>query len=127
VGRVARLASISKRSAPSETRQPSLAQAARQAAAALTADECRQAAQTLAHLAREAEAERSRRQRDLAEQQRDFERKRRELLEDLNRTRNITIVLVTHEEDIAAYAKRQIRFKDGKIASDVFTHPAAAT
>jgi putative ABC transport system ATP-binding protein len=49
------------------------------------------------------------------------------LLEDLNRTRNITIVLVTHEEDIAAYAKRQIRFKDGKIASDVFTHPAAAT
>jgi ABC-type lipoprotein export system ATPase subunit len=49
------------------------------------------------------------------------------LLEDLNRTRNITIVLVTHEEDIAAYAKRQIRFKDGKIASDVFTHPTAAT
>jgi ABC-type lipoprotein export system ATPase subunit len=49
------------------------------------------------------------------------------LLEDLNKTRNITIVLVTHEEDIAAYAKRQIRFKDGKIASDVFTHPAAAT
>ena len=25
------------------------------------------------------------------------------LLEDLNRTRNITIVLVTHEEDIAAF------------------------
>jgi putative ABC transport system ATP-binding protein len=49
------------------------------------------------------------------------------LLEDLNRTRNITIVLVTHEEDIAAYAKRQIRFKDGKIASDVFTHPATVT
>jgi len=49
------------------------------------------------------------------------------LLEDLNRTRNITIVLVTHEEDIAAYAKRQIRFKDGKIASDVLTHPAIAT
>lgn len=57
VVRVALSASISKRSAPSETRQPSLAQAARQAAAALTADECRQAAQTLAHLAREAEAE----------------------------------------------------------------------
>ena len=49
------------------------------------------------------------------------------LLEDLNRTRNITIVLVTHEEDIAAFAKRQIRFRDGKIASDVLTHPAAAT
>ena len=55
MGRVARSASIPKRSAPSAARQPSLAQAARQAAAALTADECRQAAQTLAHLAREAE------------------------------------------------------------------------
>jgi putative ABC transport system ATP-binding protein len=44
------------------------------------------------------------------------------LLEDLNKTRNITIVLVTHEEDIAAYAKRQIRFKDGKIASDTVAH-----
>lgn len=49
------------------------------------------------------------------------------LLEDLNKTRNITIVLVTHEEDIAAFAKRQIRFRDGKIASDVLTHPAVAT
>lgn len=57
VGRVVRSASISKRSAPSEARQPSLAQAARQAAAALTAEECRQAAQALAYLAREAEAE----------------------------------------------------------------------
>lgn len=43
------------------------------------------------------------------------------LLDDLNRTRNITIVLVTHEDDIAAYAKRQIRFRDGKIASDTVT------
>lgn len=43
------------------------------------------------------------------------------LLDDLNRTRKITIVLVTHEDDIAGYAKRQIRFKDGKIASDTIT------
>ncbi|MFN9161332.1 MAG: ABC transporter ATP-binding protein [Alphaproteobacteria bacterium] len=43
------------------------------------------------------------------------------LLDDLNQTRKITIVLVTHEEDIAAYAKRQIRFRDGKIASDTVT------
>jgi len=34
------------------------------------------------------EAERTRRQRDLTEQQRDFERKRRELLEDLNQRKN---------------------------------------
>ncbi len=48
------------------------------------------------------------------------------LLADLNKNRNITIVLVTHEEDIAAFAKRQIRFRDGKIASDTLTHPAGA-
>jgi putative ABC transport system ATP-binding protein len=47
------------------------------------------------------------------------------LLTDLNTRRNITIVLVTHEEDIAAYAKRQIRFRDGQIASDVQTRKAA--
>lgn len=29
-----------------------------------------------------------------------------------------TIILVTHEDDIAAYAKRIVRFKDGKIRSD---------
>jgi putative ABC transport system ATP-binding protein len=40
------------------------------------------------------------------------------LLKSLNETRGLTIVLVTHEEDIAAYAKRQVRFRDGRIASD---------
>jgi putative ABC transport system ATP-binding protein len=40
------------------------------------------------------------------------------LLRRLNDERGITIVLVTHEEDIAAYAKRQIRFRDGQIHSD---------
>lgn len=47
------------------------------------------------------------------------------LLEDLNTRRKMTIVLVTHEEDIAAYAKRQIRFRDGKIASDTQVQKAA--
>jgi putative ABC transport system ATP-binding protein len=40
------------------------------------------------------------------------------LLKSLNDTQGITIVLVTHEEDVAAYAKRQIRFRDGHIESD---------
>ncbi|HEX3487217.1 MAG TPA: ABC transporter ATP-binding protein [Micropepsaceae bacterium] len=41
-----------------------------------------------------------------------------DLFTKLNEERGITIVLVTHEEDIAAYAKRHIRFLDGRIASD---------
>jgi putative ABC transport system ATP-binding protein len=48
------------------------------------------------------------------------------LLDDLNTKRHITIVLVTHEEDIARYAKRQIRFRDGHIASDAPTQKGAA-
>ncbi len=39
------------------------------------------------------------------------------LFEELNRE-NITIVLVTHEPDIARHAKRQVRFHDGRIVSD---------
>jgi putative ABC transport system ATP-binding protein len=37
----------------------------------------------------------------------------------------ITIVLVTHELDIAAHAKRQVRFRDGVIISDQLTGAAA--
>ena len=37
---------------------------------------------------------------------------------DLNEKEGITIVLVTHEPDIAAYAKRLINFVDGKIQHD---------
>jgi putative ABC transport system ATP-binding protein len=40
------------------------------------------------------------------------------LFRELNEARGITIVLVTHEEDIANYARRHIRFLDGHIASD---------
>jgi putative ABC transport system ATP-binding protein len=40
------------------------------------------------------------------------------LLRTLNDDRGITIVLVTHEADIAAYSKRQVRFRDGQIHSD---------
>src|ERR1700743_2196958 len=40
------------------------------------------------------------------------------LLRSLNEEQGLTIVLVTHEEDVAAYAKRQIRFHDGHIVAD---------
>lgn len=36
----------------------------------------------------------------------------------------ITIVLVTHEPDIAAHAKRQVKFLDGEIVSDHLTEAA---
>jgi len=41
-----------------------------------------------------------------------------ELLTALNRKRGITIVMVTHEPDMAAFAKRTIRFLDGVIDSE---------
>jgi len=40
------------------------------------------------------------------------------LLERLNGEHGITILLVTHEQDMAAYAKRQVVFTDGRIVSD---------
>jgi putative ABC transport system ATP-binding protein len=41
-----------------------------------------------------------------------------EIFQRLNRERGITLVLVTHESDIAQYAQRVVVFKDGKIKSD---------
>ncbi|MEO5356648.1 MAG: ABC transporter ATP-binding protein [Nitrospirae bacterium YQR-1] len=41
-----------------------------------------------------------------------------ELFKALNEDSGITIIIVTHEPDIAAYGKRIIRFLDGKILSD---------
>ena len=41
-----------------------------------------------------------------------------QLLKSLNAERGLTIVLVTHEEEVAAYAKRRVRFRDGHIESD---------
>jgi len=37
----------------------------------------------------------------------------------LNRQRGVTVILVTHEPDIAAYADRVVTLRDGRIASDV--------
>jgi putative ABC transport system ATP-binding protein len=41
-----------------------------------------------------------------------------EVLQRLNRERAITIVLITHEPDIAEYAERVITFRDGRVVSD---------
>jgi putative ABC transport system ATP-binding protein len=41
-----------------------------------------------------------------------------DLLTGLNRDQGITIVMVTHEPDMAVYAKRLIHFLDGLVASD---------
>ena len=41
-----------------------------------------------------------------------------ETLRSLNREQGVTIVLVTHEADIAAYADRIVTMRDGKIVSD---------
>ena len=40
------------------------------------------------------------------------------LLQNLNKEQNITIIMVTHENEMAAYADRTIVFKDGLIISD---------
>ena len=41
-----------------------------------------------------------------------------ELFVKLNRESGITIILVTHEPDIAAFSRRIVRFRDGRIVSD---------
>ena len=45
----------------------------------------------------------------------------------LNRENGITLILVTHEPDIAAYANRNIHFKDGLVVADErIAHPREA-
>jgi putative ABC transport system ATP-binding protein len=41
-----------------------------------------------------------------------------ELLSRFNRDQGITVVMVTHEAEMEAYARRSVRFRDGQIASD---------
>ncbi|MGN0838081.1 MAG: ABC transporter ATP-binding protein [Pyramidobacter sp.] len=40
------------------------------------------------------------------------------LFQKLNREKGITIILVTHEPDVAAFAKRELLFRDGRILED---------
>ncbi|MFI5184632.1 MAG: ABC transporter ATP-binding protein [Vicinamibacteria bacterium] len=41
-----------------------------------------------------------------------------EVLQRLNREKGITVILITHEPDIAQYAERIVRFRDGRMVSD---------
>jgi macrolide transport system ATP-binding/permease protein len=49
-----------------------------------------------------------------------------ETLQSLNRDRGVTIVVVTHEADIAAYADRTVTMRDGRIVSDERRRPSVA-
>jgi len=52
-----------------------------------------------------------------------------ELLAGLNRERGITVLMVTHEPEMAAHARRTVRFVDGRVESDNYSdsvHAAAA-
>ena len=41
-----------------------------------------------------------------------------EIVTDLNRRQGLSVIMVTHEDDIAAYARRVMRFVDGRLDSD---------
>jgi len=49
-----------------------------------------------------------------------------EVFQDLNRSQGITVLLVTHEPDIATFARRVITFRDGHVISDVRQAPQDA-
>jgi putative ABC transport system ATP-binding protein len=48
------------------------------------------------------------------------------LFQRLNRERGTTVVLVTHETEVAAFAGRVVTLRDGRIVSDLSQAPAAA-
>jgi len=49
-----------------------------------------------------------------------------ELFKQLNETRNLTVILVTHDLNVARNAKRNIVLRDGKIIADTLDHEQAA-
>ena len=48
-----------------------------------------------------------------------------ELLTGLNRETGLTVAMVTHEADVAAYARRTLRFVDGQVEDDGLAEEAA--
>lgn len=49
------------------------------------------------------------------------------LFEQLNQEQGITVVLVTHEDDVAAYTNRLIKLKDGRVIHDEIQEPIRDT
>ena len=49
-----------------------------------------------------------------------------DLLKRLNQEDQVTIVLITHDLDVASHASRQIRLKDGKVLTDETVHANGA-
>jgi putative ABC transport system ATP-binding protein len=49
-----------------------------------------------------------------------------QIFERLNREQGLTVILVTHEPDIAAHARRVIHVRDGLIAEDEVKAPAVS-
>jgi len=49
-----------------------------------------------------------------------------DIFQKLNQESQITIILVTHEPDIARYASRQVIFRDGKVIQDLSFQPRKA-
>ncbi len=49
-----------------------------------------------------------------------------DIFQELNKSAQITIILVTHEPDIAEYAERHVVFRDGKIIQDIRNTPRQA-
>ncbi len=47
-----------------------------------------------------------------------------ELLGQLNKELGITVLMVTHEPEMAAYASRLIHFVDGKVEQDQYQEPS---
>jgi putative ABC transport system ATP-binding protein len=48
------------------------------------------------------------------------------LLQSLNQDHGITVLMVTHEPEMAAYARRIVHFRDGRVERDVRNEPADA-
>jgi putative ABC transport system ATP-binding protein len=48
------------------------------------------------------------------------------ILDQLNKEQGITIILVTHETDIAAYAGREVVIQDGRVLTDRRTQSGAS-